>query len=180
MREATKAALKPLVSLLGSGTVLLALVCAAARPAAAQQPESMVNKPAPAFTVSDLDNKPLEMSAFRGKVVLLNFWATWCGPCQLEMPRFVAWQTQYGARGLQVVGISMDDEAGPVRQLYRKLNLNYPVAVGDEKIGNLFGGVFGLPVTYLIDRQGKIVAEYRGESDLSQMEKQIEAQLPTK
>jgi thiol-disulfide isomerase/thioredoxin len=141
---------------------------------------SLLRKQAPEFALTDLDNRPLDLKAYRGKVVLLNFWATWCAPCQLEMPRFIAWQREYGSSGLRIVGISMDDDPALVRQLTAKLKLNYPVAMGDEKIGGLFGGVLGLPVTYLIDRNGTVSAEYRGETDLDAMEKQLKLLLEVK
>ncbi len=140
--------------------------------------ESMLHKQAPEFVLRDLNHKRLDLKAYRGKVVLLNFWATWCAPCQLEMPRFVSWQSQYGSRGLQVIGISMDDDPAPVRNLCAKLNMNYPVAMGDEKIGELYGRVLGLPVTYLIDSNGEVRAEFRGETDLSAIEKKIKMLLP--
>jgi len=141
---------------------------------------SLLHRQAPQFSLTDLHNRPVDLKAYRGKVVLLNFWATWCAPCQLEMPRFVAWQQQYGARGLQIVGISMDDDPALVRSLSAKLKLNYPVAMGDEKLGELYGGILGLPATYLIGRDGQVVAEYRGESDLNAMEAQIELLLDRK
>jgi peroxiredoxin len=139
---------------------------------------SLVHKQAPQFVREDLSGKKLDLSALRGKVVLLNFWATWCAPCQLEMPRFVAWQRQYGQRGLQVVGISMDDDPELVRKVYAKLRVNYPVAMGDEQFGELYGGVLGLPVTYLIDTNGEVRAEFHGETDLDAMEAQMKLLLP--
>lgn len=144
----------------------LAIPCAPVASAA----DSLIHKPAPTFARTDLDHKQLDLRAYRGKVVLLNFWATWCAPCQLEMPHFVAWQTQYGARGLQILGISMDDDPALVRNLYQKLHLNYPVAMGDAKLGKLYGGVLGLPVTFLIDRNGEVQAEFQGETDLGRIE----------
>jgi peroxiredoxin len=93
------------------------------------------------------------------------------------MPHFVAWQTQYGAQGLQVIGISMDDDSSTVRNLFKKMKLNYPVAMGDEKLGRLYGGVFGLPLTFLIDRHGIIQAEYQGETDLNLIEARFKPQL---
>jgi len=125
----------------------------------------------------DLNGGRLDLARFRGKVVLLDFWATWCAPCQVEMPRFVQWQRQYGPRGLQVIGISMDDDPALARRLYAKLKLNYPVAMGDEQLGQLYGGVLGLPLTYLIDRQGRIRARFQGETDLKTMETQMTALL---
>jgi peroxiredoxin len=140
--------------------------------------ESLLHKQAPEFARKDMNHKRLDLNSFRGKVVLLNFWATWCAPCQLEMPRFISWQSQFGSRGLQVIGISMDDDPTAVRNLCAKLNVNYPVAMGDEKIGELYGGVLGLPVIYLIDTHGEIRAVYRGETDLSAIEKQMKMLLP--
>jgi peroxiredoxin len=130
----------------------------------------LLHQLAPEFTRIDLRHQALSLTAYRGDVVLLNFWATWCAPCQLEIPHFVAWQKQYGARGFQVIGISMDDDPAPVRSLYQKLHLNYPVAMGDAALGKLYGGVLGLPVTFVIDRRGKIVAEFQGETSLDKIE----------
>ncbi len=97
--------------------------------------------------------------------------------CQVEMPRFVAWQSKYGPRGLQIVGISMDDDPALAQRIYNKYKLNYPVAMGDEKLGELYGGVLGLPLTFLIDRQGKIQAVFQGEADLNEIEKKLELML---
>lgn len=135
--------------------------------------ESLVNRKAPLFVRRDLNNKILNLKNFRGKVVLLNFWATWCAPCQIEMPVFVEWQRKYGSQGFQVIGISMDDGAAPVRGLVRKLKLNYPIAMGDEKLGARYGRVLGLPMTYLIDRDGKVRAQFQGETNLMTIEEQL-------
>jgi peroxiredoxin len=93
------------------------------------------------------------------------------------MPDFVAWQTEYGPRGLQIIGISMDDDPALARKLYKKMKLNYPVAMGDENLGQLYGGVLGLPLTYLIDAEGKIQAEFRGETDVKMIEEQFKPLL---
>jgi peroxiredoxin len=139
--------------------------------------DSLVGKAAPGFARRDLMGESIDLGRLRGKVVLLNFWATWCAPCQIEMPAFVRWQRQYGAQGLQVVGISMDDDDAPVRALAAKLKLNYPVAMGDEDLGDLYGGVLGLPLTYLVDRDGVVRARFQGESDLKTMETQVKELL---
>jgi thiol-disulfide isomerase/thioredoxin len=125
----------------------------------------------------DLDHKRLDLNTYRGKVVLLNLWATWCAPCQVEMPSFVAWQKKYGPQGLQVIGISMDDDPALVRSMNGKLKLNYPVVMGDVKLGDLYGGVLGLPITFLIDRHGVIQAEFQGEPDMNKIEKQMQSLL---
>jgi thiol-disulfide isomerase/thioredoxin len=147
---------------------------------AAQSPvatTSLLHKQAPQFVRTDLENRKLDLRAYRGKVVLLDFWATWCASCQIEMPRFATWQSQYGPRGLQIIGISMDDDPALARKLYKKMKLNYPVAMGDEKLGHLYGGVLGLPLTYLIDSQGNVQARFRGEADLNSIEEQFKPLL---
>jgi thiol-disulfide isomerase/thioredoxin len=157
--------------------VLLVLVLAAGILNAAPAEVSLVHKQAPVFARKDLRGKTVALRAYRGKVVLLNFWATWCGPCLVELPRFAAWQKQYGPDGLQVIAVSMDDGPTPARALVRKLALDFPVVMGDEKLGSMYGGVLGLPVTYLIDRKGKVRGRIEGESDLKVMEGKIQKLL---
>jgi len=137
-------------------------------------------KRAPLFVRADLNKSPVRLASYRGHIVLLNFWATWCAPCLLEMPRFVQWQNQYRAQGLQVLGVSMDDDDVPVRAADRKLHVNYPIVLGDAKLGELYGGVLGLPVTYLIDRQGFIRARFQGETDLNKIEAALKDLLAAK
>ena len=161
------------LSALRPSSVVRLLLCLCAGVSAAQSPAtatSLLHKEAPQFVRTDFENRKLDLHALRGKVVLLDFWATWCASCQLEMPRFVAWQSQFGPRGLQIIGISMDDDPALARKLYKKLKLNYPVAMGDLQLGQLYGGVLGLPLTYLIDAQGKVQAQFQGETDLNLIE----------
>lgn len=136
-----------------------------------------LRKPAPQFVRHDLNGRAVSLRALRGKVVLLNFWATWCGPCQVELPQFEGWQKQYGAQGLQVVAISMDDDPAPVRALVRKLGLDFPIVMGDAALGKRYGGVLGLPVTFLIARNGTVAVRFQGETRLAEMEKQVEELL---
>ncbi|MEO6910567.1 MAG: TlpA disulfide reductase family protein [Edaphobacter sp.] len=164
-------------------SLLLTCAVAVSLPMAlAQTPfrRDLTNKAAPSFVRMDLQGQKVNLSAYRGRVVLLNFWATWCAPCLIEMPAFVSWQKQYSKAGLQVVGVSMDDDAPPVRRAYAKYRLNYPVVMGDAKLGELYGGVLGLPVTYLIDRNGKIVKRYEGAVDLKQLEIEVKKLLAKK
>ena len=133
--------------------------------------------PAPDFTLTDLTGKNLHLADYRGKLVLLNFWASWCGPCLEEMPRFAAWQRQYGASGLQVIGVSMDDGDAPVRRLLAKRPVPYPIVLGDARLGERYGGILGLPQTFLIDRNGRVFARYKSEADLAQMERVIASRL---
>ncbi len=132
---------------------------------------------APNFSRANLNGKTIRLSDYKGKVVLLNFWATWCGPCLAEMPKFAEWQNEYRARGLQVVGVSMDDAEPVVRRTVSRLSLNYPVVMGDEKIGAAYGGILGLPVTMLIDRRGFVRARYEEGADFPKMKKDLDRLL---
>lgn len=132
---------------------------------------------APDFSLIDLNGRQLSLADYRGKVVLLDFWATWCGPCRIEIPGFVELQERYRAQGLAVIGISMDDGPEPVREFYREYKMNYPVAMGDEKVSELFGGIFGLPTTFLIGRDGRLYSKRTGATDVSVFEEEIKELL---
>ena len=128
---------------------------------------------APDFSLPDLSGQNLNLSVYRGNVVLLDFWATWCDPCREEIPHFVALQQQYGSQGLQIVGVSMDDGPEPVRDFSKQFKMNYPVVMGNAKTGELYGGVLGLPVAFLIGRDGRIRAKHIGATEISVFEKEI-------
>jgi len=138
---------------------------------------SLMNQKAPVFTRRELNGQSINLASLRGKVVLLNFWATWCSPCQTEMPVFARWQQQYRSQGFSVVGISMDDEDMPVRKLVAKLKIDYPIAMGDATLGMRYGGVLGLPLTFLIDRSGVIRAQFQGDADLGQIDESLKTLL---
>jgi peroxiredoxin len=155
---------------LAAGAIFAVLLCRAS--------SSMgVGDAAPDFSRPDLAGHPVDLAAYRGKPVLLNFWASWCGPCLEEMPQFVLWQQNYRPLGLQIIGVSMDDGPAPVKRLLARHPVNYPVLMGDASLGERFGGVLGLPLTYLIDPAGRIVARYQGGGDLAKMKVDIEALL---
>ena len=133
---------------------------------------------APDFALKDINGRTVRLSDYRGKVILLDFWATWCGPCKMEIPWFMEFERKYKDRGFAVLGVSMDDDAKPVKRFLQKQALDYPVVMGDVPLGQLYGGVLGLPLTYLIDLQGQIVGRYQGETNLTAIESQIKALLP--
>ena len=113
-------------------------------------------KLAPDFTLTDANGNSVKLSDYRGKVVLLNFWATWCGPCALEIPWFVEFEQQYKSKGLEVIGISMDEDGWKVVKPYiQEHKVNYRVLLGNDSVGQLYGGVESLPTTFIIDRDGK-------------------------
>ena len=128
---------------------------------------------APDFSLPDLKGGHLKLSAYRGRVVFLDFWATWCDPCREEIPHFIDLQNKYGAQGLQVIGISMDDDPEPVRDYYQRFKMNYPVVMGNAKIGELYGGVLGLPIAFVIGRDGRIYNKHIGAIDVSIFENEI-------
>ena len=134
-------------------------------------------EPAPDFTLKTLDGAPLRLSDYRGKVILLDFWATWCAPCQEEIPHFVEWQRKYGGRGLQVIGLSMDDGPKPVRKFSREFGMNYPVVLGTQDVASRYGGILGLPVNIVIGRDGKIKAKHLGMYNLTLLEQELISQL---
>lgn len=117
---------------------------------------------APDFTLPQVNGPSLTLSSYRGQVVLLDFWATWCVPCREEIPHFVALQDKYRSQRFQIIGVSMDDSAAPVVPFAQQFHINYPIVMGDPSIGEQYGGVLGLPIAFLIDRDGRIVKKHIG------------------
>ena len=139
------------------------------------------SSPAPDFSLQSLDGKTTRLSDFRGKAVLLNFWATWCGPCKIEMPWFVDFQKQYGSQGLQIVGVAMDDASKEdIGKFARDMGVNYPILIGKEAVGDQYGGIPGLPETFLIARDGKIVDKIIGLRGKAEIEDAIKKALNTR
>jgi len=129
---------------------------------------------APDFTLQSLDGKTVRLSDFRGKAVLLNFWATWCSPCKIEMPWFVELQKQYGPGGLQVVGVAMDDASTKeIADFAKEMGVNYPVLIGKESVGDAYGGVQFLPENFYIDRNGKVLDRAFGLKGRGEIEDEI-------
>ena len=133
---------------------------------------------APDFELKSLDGATVHLTDYRGKAVLLNFWATWCEPCKIEMPWFVELQKKYGPQGLQVVGIAMDDASEQdIAKFAQKMGVNYPVLIGKESVGEAYGGVPFLPLTFYIDRSGKVTSKVPGLRSRSDIEDNIKTAL---
>jgi peroxiredoxin len=161
-----------LIALLAIGLFRLAAVPVFAVEASAAK------TPAPDWELKDLNGKTVKSSGFRGKVVVLNFWATWCMPCRIEMPHFVELQKQYGDKGVAVIGVSLDEQ-GPevVKKFVKQLGVNYTIVMGNQKIAEAYGGIVAIPTTFVIDRQGRIVSWHMGYDDKAVFEKEIQSLL---
>ena len=131
------------------------------------------------FTMKDLDGKDVSLSSYKGKVILLNFWATWCGPCKAEIPGFVELQDQYGKDGLVVVGYSVDDEAPKARAFADEYKMNYPVllGLGREDVQEAYGPIWGIPASFIISRDGRVCQKHLGIAPKAVFEKEIKALL---
>ncbi len=131
------------------------------------------------FVVKDMNGGDVKLADYKGKVVMLNFWATWCGPCKVEIPMFTELQTKYKDQGLAFLGISVDDSPEQLRPFAQDYRMNYPVLVGDgrDDVQNAFGPMFGIPVTLLIARDGTICTRYLGPRPKERFERDIKALL---
>lgn len=137
-----------------------------------------VSFPAPAWTLRNLEGETVSSDAFEGKVMILNFWATWCPPCREEIPGFIELQKRYGAEGLVVVGVAYDREgAKVVAPFVEKAGINYPVLLGTPEMAEKFGGVEAFPTTFMIDRESQVVARHLGYRPKSVFEKEIKPLL---
>jgi peroxiredoxin len=145
--------------------------------AAAVKPDKD-RKTAPEFTLKDASGQPVSLSDYRGKVVILDFWATWCEPCAMEIPWFMDLQRREKDHGLAVLGVSMDDDGwDSVKPFAAKLGMNYRILMGNDLTAQLYGGVDALPTTFLIDREGRIAAIHVGLADRRDIEDGVERLL---
>ena len=132
--------------------------------------------PAPDFKLTALDGKPITLAALQGKVVLLNFWATWCGPCRAEIPDLVALQERYKGR-LQIIGLNVDDEEADIKQYVQETGINYPVAMTSNDVRIQFGGIPALPTSFVLDTEGRVVQKHVGLWNPAVYETEIRALL---
>jgi cytochrome c-type biogenesis protein len=145
------------------------------------------NKPAPAVTFKNLDGKEVTLAQYQGTVVLVNFWATWCDPCYVEIPWLIEMQQNYAAKGFTILGVSMDEEGKSAVVPFlakerfnvngQKLPMNYPIVIGNDDVADKFGGLLGYPTSFLISRDGKIIKKVQGLISYEELTKAIESQL---
>jgi thiol-disulfide isomerase/thioredoxin len=147
---------------------------AVARTVQAKAPDLM-----PEFTLpSAVDDSVIDSKNHAGQVLLINFWATWCGPCREEIPSLIKLRDEHGKNGFEVIGISMDGGGrGLVSRFSKKFEINYPLAMGTPKVARAFGGIIGIPQSFLVDRQGKIVKSYGGLINHDVLDRDIKALL---
>lgn len=140
--------------------------------------DSKTRKAAPEFELKDASGKVVHLADYRGKVVVLDFWATWCGPCGIEIPWFIEFQRKYKDRGFEVLGVSMDDDGWKaITPFVAEKKINYRILLGDDKTGDQYGGVEALPTTFVIDRQGRIASVHVGLASRKDFEDAIEKLL---
>jgi cytochrome c biogenesis protein CcmG/thiol:disulfide interchange protein DsbE len=144
-------------------------------------------KDAPDVTFKDLQGKDVKLADLRGKVVVVNFWATWCEPCQIEIPWMIGFQQEYADKGFTLLGVAMDDEGKSVVGPYvektqfdvdgKKMTMNYPIVIGNDDLSSKFGGLIGLPTTMVVSRDGKIHKRFLGMVSHDELEKEIKELL---
>ncbi len=154
------------------------------RPAASEAASAAA---APEVTMKDLQGRDVSLADYKGKVVLVNFWATWCAPCRIEIPWFIEFQQKYGPRGFTVLGVAMDDEGKSVVEPWvqkerfdangQQAAINYPILLGSDAVADKFGGLIGFPTSILFSRDGKQVKKIVGLVNHDQLVKAIEGQL---
>ena len=155
--------------------------CSPARPArAASLKPNAERHVAPDFALKDADGKTVRLSDYKGRVVLLDFWATYCGPCKIEIPWFMDFERKHKDQGFSVLGVSMDDDGwDAVKPFVNDVGINYRIVVGNDSTADKFGGIEALPTTFLIDRDGKIADVHVGLASKSDFEDAIEQLLQT-
>jgi cytochrome c biogenesis protein CcmG/thiol:disulfide interchange protein DsbE len=159
------------LKIVSSFVVLAAISCGVG---CSSTPVSLKVQAAPQFSFSSLEGKTVAMKDLANKVVVVDFWATWCAPCREEIPQLNKLYSELKGKGFEIVGISMDtDGTDAVKEFARELRIQYPIVMGDEKDTEAFGGIIGLPTTFIIDRKGNIAKKYIGLPPAADMERVI-------
>jgi cytochrome c biogenesis protein CcmG/thiol:disulfide interchange protein DsbE len=148
---------------------------------------NLAGQPAPDIRLKDLDGKDVSLADLKGKVLLVNFWATWCDPCRIEIPWLIEMQSKYASRGFTVVGVAMDDEGKSAVAPFvakerfdvngQQLPMSYPIWIGNDDAADKFGGILGYPTSFLISRDGRQVEKFQGLKSEDELMKAIESQL---
>ena len=155
---------------------------------AAQYFSPLQGKPAPGFTLEDLSGKKVSLADYKGKALLINFWATWCAPCKIETPWMIELRNQYAAQGFEILGVSMDDldrddpgklsaEKREIAAFVEKMKMPYPVLIGGDSISKPYGGLDDLPTSFFVDRNGTVVASQLGLTSKDEIEAKIKQSL---
>lgn len=161
----------------GSCLSFLPLAAAASAPNAANT-NTLKQTLAPQWELKNVDGKPIRLSDFKNKIVILNFWATWCPPCRREIPALVGLQKQYQDKGLVVVGVALDEGgAAVVKPFVKKVGITYPIVIGDDKTTAAYGGIGIVPTTFIIDKTGKIASQLQGGADRTEFEAKVKPLL---
>lgn len=172
---------KQLIRAFSLGLVLLLIVagCSTSRTASAQSVKPTKDrKVAPDFVLKDASGKQVKLSDYRGKAVVLDFWATWCGPCKVEIPWFVEFQRKYKDRGLVILGVASGDEGWDiVKPFATQMKINYPILLGNDATADLYGGIEALPTTFIIDRDGRVAKLHIGLASKEDFQNAIEKVL---
>jgi peroxiredoxin len=194
-RKAEEAKLKEMQAMLVKLQPSAATADPAAGPDSAPGDEApytnpLAGKKAPDFTLRDTSGKKVTLSSYKGKAVIVDFWATWCAPCKIEIPWLEKLHDQYASQGLEILGVSEDDldlddqaklvkEKQDIADAASKLRVNYPILFDDSDVAKPYGGVDALPTTYFVDRNGKVVAATVGLADRDEIEADIKKALGT-
>jgi len=164
--------------LVAIGTLALLYGCAGPTSVKAAVKPEKDRKPAPSFNLTDATGKAVKMGDFKGKVVLLNFWATWCGPCKVEIPWFIEFQQTYKDRDFVVLGVSFDDDGWKsVKPYIEEKKINYRIMIGDELTAQRYGGLESLPTTYMVDKAGRVASIHIGLISKGDYKNEIETLL---
>lgn len=165
------------------------LVAAAADTSMTSSP--LIGKPAPDFTLEDLNGKKVSLSSYKGKAVMINFWATWCGPCKIETPWLVELRNQYAAQGFEILGISTDDidrgdqakfaeDKQEIARFVQRMKMPYPILIEGDKLSHPYGGLDAMPTSFFVNREGIVIAAQMGITSKDEMEGQIKKALGLK
>jgi thiol-disulfide isomerase/thioredoxin len=147
------------------GAVIVCLAALAGYSLRSKPPSTALSQPAPQFSLSNLEGKQVGLTDFANKIIVVDFWATWCGPCREEIPQLNKLYEDYRGKGFEIVGISMDtDDPASIKQFTKDLRMEYTVVIGNDNVAQDFGGVMGLPTKFIIDRKGNIIKKFTGYS----------------